>query len=673
MPIKKDILKQIEELRKEINKHNKYYYIDNNPQISDFEYDVLMKQLIELEKQYPEYITPDSPTQKVGGEPIKEFKTVTHKTPMKSLGNTYNEDDLREFDKKVRKDVGNSVEYCVEPKIDGVSISIIYENGTLLRAVTRGDGVKGDDVTTNIKTIRSLPMQLPKPLNIELRGEVYIKVSDFDRLNKEREEKGEKTFANPRNFTSGTLKTLDPKEVAKRPLRVFFYYIVDIENNNDIISLETHFKRLEYIKSLDLPVVEYYKLCKNLDEVIGYIDYFDKVKEELDYETDGMVLKVNSIAMQNELGYTSKEPKWAIAYKYPPKQVTTTIKDIIYQVGRLGSITPVAKVEPVSVSGSTVSSASLHNFDEIERKDVRIGDVVFIEKAGEIIPQVVKVVLEKRPADAKKIIPPTHCPSCNTKLVKDEGEVALRCPNYDCPEQKILRITYFASKEGMNIEGMGESYVRTFVKEGFINDIADIYELYKIRDKLKNLEGFGKKSIDNLMNSIDKSKQNTLDVLIKSLGIRYIGEKGSKVLAKRYKTIDDLMKAPSEELSSIYDVGKTMANSIVEFFQKKENALLIEKLKQSNVNTQASDEETIKVNTNINGKKFVITGTLPNLKRNDAKDLITKYGGEVTSAVTKKTNFVVAGDEPGSKLDKAKELGIPIITEEELIKMIEEN
>lgn len=666
----KNIKKEIDNLREEIRKHNKYYYIDNNPKISDFEYDILLKRLEELEKKHPEYISTDSPTQRVGGEAIDDFETVAHKIPMKSLGNTYDEDDLKEFDKRVKKDVGDDVYYSIEPKIDGVSISIVYQDGIFNQAITRGDGTKGDDVTLNIKTIKELPLKLNKKISgrMEVRGEVYIRDSDFVKLNTEREKQGQKTFANPRNFTAGTLKTLDPKEVAKRPLRVFLYYVVDLEEKLSK-KLDTHSSRLNFLKDLDLPVIEHYTVCKSLDEVIQFIEEFRKIKATLDYDTDGMVIKVDSITMQNELGYTSKEPKWAIAFKYPAKQATTIIKDIINQVGRLGSITPVAKVKPVLLSGTTVSSASLHNFDEIERKDVRINDTVFIEKAGEIIPQVVKVVLEKRPDDAMKIKPPSKCPVCDTSLVKDEGEVALRCPNYECPEQVVLRIAYFASKEGMNIEGMGESYVRRFIDAGLISDIADIYFLKDKREQLEALEGFGKKSVDNLLSSIDKSKNNPLYVFIKALGIRYIGEKGSRVLARKYYSVDDLMKASIEDLENIYDIGKIMAKSVYEFFRKDKNRSLINKLKDAGVNTK-SLEEKVELNEKIKGKKFVITGTLPTLKRSEAKELIIKYGGDVTSAVSKKTDYVVVGEDAGSKLDKAKKLDIKIISETELLELI---
>ncbi len=670
MAKEKNVKKEIEELRKEIREHNRRYYIENDPQISDFEYDILLKRLEELEKKYPEYVTPDSPTQRVGGEAIDDFKTVMHQIPMKSLGNTYNEEDLREFDKRVRKDVGNDVTYSVEPKIDGVSISIVYEDGLFKQAITRGDGTKGDDVTLNIKTIKELPLKLLKEVKgrMEVRGEVYIRDSDFVELNNKREERGEKTFANPRNFTSGTLKTLDPNEVAKRPLKVFLYYLVDIEESKSD-ELKTHSSRLEYMKELSLPVIEHNGVCNGIDEVIEFIEEFKKIKASLDYDTDGIVIKVDSIAKQNELGYTTKEPKWAIAFKYPAKQSTTIIEDIVNQVGRLGSITPVAKVKPVLLSGTTVSSASLHNFDEIERKDVRINDTVFIEKAGEIIPQVVKVVVEKRPEDAKKIKPPERCPSCDTQLVKDEGEVALRCPNYDCPEQVVLRISYFTSKDGMDIEGIGESYVRKFIKAGLINDIADIYYLKEKREKLESLEGFGKKSVDNLLTSIEKSKQNPLHMFIKALGIRYIGEKGSRVLARKYDTIDELMKASFEDLENIYDIGKIMAKSVYDFFREERNISLINKLKEAGVNTK-SLEEKVEDSDKLSGKKFVITGTLPTLKRNEAKELILKYGGDVTSAVSKKTDYVVVGEDAGSKLDKANKLGIKTISEAELLEML---
>ncbi len=667
---KSKVKKHIEELQEKIRFHNKMYYVENDPQISDFEYDIMLKELERLENQYPEYKSDNSPTQKVGGEPLDKFKTVQHKIPMMSLGNTYNQEDLMEFDKRVRKDVGDNVKYTVEPKIDGVSISIKFDNNTYKQAITRGDGKKGDDVTENIKTIRELPLKIYNEvnLNFEVRGEVYITISDFKNMNTDRENKGEKTFANPRNFTAGSLKNLNPKEVAQRKLRLFLYYLIEI-NEEIAIDLTTQKHRIKYIEKLGLPVIEHFKLCNNMKEVINYINDFEKIKDNLDYETDGMVIKVNSISMQEELGYTSKEPRWAISYKYPAKRATTRINDVIFQVGRLGSITPVAKVEPVSLSGTTVSSASLHNFDEIERKDVRVNDTVFIEKAGEIIPQVVQVIIEKRPSNTVKIKPPEKCPSCNTTLVKDEGEVAIRCPNYDCPEQVILRISHFASKNGMDIEGMGEKYVRIFYNNGIIKNISDIYKLEDKKEKIEKLEGFGKKSVNKLIKSIEKSKNQSLFVLLKALGIRHIGEKGARILSRKYDSLDKIMNATVDELSNIYDFGNKMAQSVYDYFHMENNLKFIQKLLESGINTK-SDEKSTKSNKDVFNKKFVLTGTLPNLKRDEAKKLITEHGGEVTTSVSKKTDYLVAGDDPGRKYDKAKELNINIIDEKQLLEII---
>ena len=654
---------RIEELVKLINYYNYMYYVENNPVISDYEYDKLYKELVELEEKYPEYKLPDSPTQKVGGQPLKEFKTVEHKIPMLSMDNTYSEEELIEFDARIKRmaDI-KEVDYVVELKYDGVAVSLHYENGEFVLGVTRGDGFRGDDITENLKTIKTLPLKIKYKQTIEVRGEVYMRKDDFEKLNRERKEKGEVLFANPRNATAGSLKLLDPKLVAQRNLQIFIYQ--GFLNNGP----NTHWEVLNFLKEIGFPVSSYRKHCKNIREVIDYCNEWENKRFSLPYNIDGMVVKVNSLDLQRTLGTTTKSPRWAVAYKFPAEQVSTLVKDVVVQVGRTGTLTPVAILEPVVVSGTTVSRATLHNFDEIKRLDVKIGDRVFIEKSGEIIPKVVKVIPEARTGKEKDIPIPEKCPVCGSMVVKDKEEVAIRCPNIRCPAQVKERIIHFASRDAMDIEGLGEKWVNILVDKGLLSDYGDIYYL-KYEDLIK-LERMGEKSVNNLLTAIEKSKTRPFANLIYAIGIRHVGIHASEILAEEFNSIDELKNAKIETLSSIQEIGPTIAESIVEFFTNEENLKVIEKLKRAGVKMKKEKAESKKdVLSNLT---FVITGTLKNYSRNEIQDYIKKLGGKVTDSVSKNTDYLICGNEPGSKLQKAQQLGIKIITEEEFEKLVKE-
>ena len=657
---KADAKKEIERLRKEINTHNYRYYVENNPVISDYEFDQLLKKLEELEKQFPDLITPDSPTQRVGEEAVEGFKSAEHKVPMLSLDNTYNFDELREFDERVKKNVGN-VEYIVEPKIDGAGIALLYENGILVRGATRGDGVIGDDVTLNLKTIHSIPLKLQGNIlnNVEVRGEVYMSVTGFKQLNKEQEKKGETVFANPRNAAAGSLRQLDPRIVASRPLDIFVYFISYSDK-----KFPTHDESIKALKQAGFRVNPLIKKVKDMNEVIKYCNDLEKKREALDYEIDGVVIKVNSIDKQNELGSTSKHPRWAISYKFEAKQATTQLRDIAVQVGRTGSLTPVAILEPVQVGGVIVSRATLHNFDELKRKDIRIGDNVLVERSGDVIPQVVKSITEKRTGKEKRKIIPKTCPVCGTTVVRKEGEVAVRCPNKMCPARLKWRLQYYASRDAMDIDHLGESTIDKLMDKGIIDNIADLYSLKK-EDILK-LEGFKEKSAQNLLDSIEKSKKQDLSRLIYGLGIRHVGKYAAQILASKYNSIDELAKASSEELKEIDGLGDKTAEAIGTFFATEENRDIIGRLKDIGVKTK----ETRKKDLPLQGRKFVFTGGLSTLTRPEASDLIKQKGGIVASSISRDISYVIVGDKPGSKYEKAKKLGLNIIDEEEFIKLV---
>jgi DNA ligase (NAD+) len=658
---KNEAKKEIAKLREEINHHNYKYYVENNPVISDYEYDVLLKKLEALEKQFPDLITPDSPTQRVGGEPLEGFKTVEHKVAMLSIDNAYSYDELKEFDERVKKNVGE-VDYVCEPKIDGLSVALLYESEVLVRGATRGDGVKGDEVTANLKTIHSIPLRLRGSTlkNVEVRGEVYFPVSAFKKFNKEQEKKGEQVFANPRNAAAGSLRQLDPHIVAARPLDAFLYYISYSDK-----EFQTHDKALEVLREAGFRINPLIKKVKNIEEAIAYCKNLEEKRETLDYEIDGVVIKVNSIAKQKELGSTIKHPRWMIAFKFTAKQATTKLSDIVIQVGRTGTLTPVAVLEPVQVGGVTVSRATLHNFDELRRKDIRIGDIVLVERSGDVIPQVVKSITEKRTGKEKARGIPKKCPVCGSDIVRTEDEVAVRCSNRLCPARLKWRVKYYASRDAMDIEHLGESTIDKLIEKELIDNVADIYSLKK--EDILTLEGFKDKSAQNLLDSIEKSKHQSLSRLIYALGIRHVGKYASQILASRYNSIDELAKASIEELKETFGLGDKTAEAIATFFASEENMELIRKLKDIGIKTK---EVRKAEDLPLKSKKFVFTGGLQSLSRPDASELVKQKGGIVASSVSKDVDYVVAGEEPGSKYEKAKKLGLKIINEGEFKKLV---
>ncbi len=656
---KKTAAKKIKQLRKELSHHNYKYYVENNPEISDYEYDQLLKELEKLEEEHPDLITPDSPTQRVGGEPLDEFQTVEHKKPMLSLANTYNEQELIDFDERVQKNVG-SVEYVVEPKIDGAGIALYYENGVFVRGATRGDGIKGDDITQNLKTIYSIPLRLQKDVlsTVEVRGEVFMTKSGFKEYNKEQIKQNKQPFANPRNAAAGSIRQLDPNIVANRPLDVFIYLLSYTET-----PFKTQEEVLDALKKAGFKTNPLSKKVKNITEAIKYCKKLEEKRDSLDYDIDGAVLKVNSIKKQEALGSTSKNPRWAISYKFAAQQATTVLKDIDIQVGRTGALTPVAILEPVDVGGVTVSRATLHNFDELKRKDIRIHDTVLVERSGDVIPQVVKSITEKRSGKEQKKPIPKTCPICNTPVKHVEGEVAIRCPNKMCPARLKWRMKYYASRDAMDIDHLGESTVDKLLDNNMVENVADLYDLSK-EDILK-LEGFKEKSAENLIESIQKSKNQDLSRLIYGLGIRHVGKYAAQLLAKRFSSIDELAEATEEELKEIDGLGEKSAEAIATFFTSEENISLINRLKEYGVNTESKQPET---NQSLQGKRFVFTGSL-NLSRSEAGDLVKELGGMVTSSVSKNVNYVVVGKNPGSKYEKAKKQGVPLLKEEEFLYM----
>ena len=669
------VKKKIESLRDEIRKHDYNYYILNQPTIGDERYDKLVKELEKLEAENPELITPDSPTQRVSKDLTKEFKAVKHKVPMLSLTNTYSEEELNDFDRRVREALpeNEKVEYTVEFKIDGASVSLNYINGMLKTAATRGDGIVGEEITANVKTIKSIPLKLtnreklPHKLNdIEVRGEIFMNIKDFIKLNKNRSERGEKLFANPRNSSAGTLKLLDAKEVAKRPLNNFVYTLISTEE-----ELKSQQQNLDILKKMGFRVNPHYKLCKNIDEVITVCRKFESMREKLEYEIDGAVVKVNSIKQQNILGSIAKSPRWAVAFKFKSRQAFTIINDITWQVGRTGAITPVAELEPVFLAGSTISRATLHNFDEIQRKDIRVGDKVVIEKGGDVIPKVVSVVLAERKKNSKPTKAPTKCPTCSSPLFKPENEVAYYCENTECPDQVKGRLEHFASRGAMDIEGLGEALIDLFVSKGFLRNHADIYKLKDVRYELIQIDRLGEKSVDNLLQSIEKSKNQPFDKVLFALGIRYVGAGAAKKLASHFNSIDNLMKAGVEEITSVYEIGESIANSVKQFFSNKSNIQAIQQLKKSGLQFASVKEKMqVKANTFFSNKTFVLTGTLNNFTREEAGLMIERLGGKVVSSVSKNTDFVLAGDKAGSKLTKAKDLSVKVLNEDEFTKLL---
>ena len=658
------IKEEISKLVSLLNKYSYDYYVEDNPQISDTEYDTLYKQLEKLEEKHPEFILENSPTQRVGDKVLDEFEKITHKVPMLSLSNTFSTEELREFDSRVKKLVPNDkVEYICELKIDGLAISINYENGKLVSAATRGDGTVGEDVTENIKTIFSIPKVLKDNRSFEVRGEVYLPRKSFELLNKERENNNEVLFANPRNAAAGSLRQLDSKITAKRRLSAFIYSIV---GDDSIISQE---HALNIAEDYELPVNPNFKLCKDIDEVISYINYWTENKKDLPYDIDGIVIKVNSYSTQEEVGYTQKSPRWATAYKFPEEELATKLLDVELSVGRTGIITPVAILDPIIISGSTVSKASLHNKDIINELDIHIGDMVVVKKAGEIIPKVVRVIKELRTEGTNKYIMPTICPSCKEQTYVKENNPFTRCKNPDCPDQNIRKIIHFASREALNIEGLGDKVVATLYEQGIISHTIDLFSLDRTR--LVSLDRMGEKSVDNLLNAIENAKQSSLDKVIFALGILNVGKKASKILAEKYLNLTNFMDATLDELINLDDVGQITTDSILDYLSDENNIRFINDLISIGMNPQYEIKE---VNTDniFAGKTVVLTGKLVELTRNEAKEYLEKNGAKVTGSVTSKTDLVIAGEKAGSKLAKAEQLGIEVINEEQFAIMVRE-
>ncbi len=665
---------ELKRLREEIDAHNYNYYVLAEPTISDYEFDKLLERLIQIEQQFPDLITPDSPSQRVGGTITKNFPTVTHKEPMMSLSNTYSPEELRDFVQRVQKDLRaeglGEPEFACELKFDGVAVSLIYQSGLFVQGATRGDGTTGDDITPNLKTIPTIPLRLKSTSNkkahallnheVEVRGEVFMMKKDFETLN----EQSEKKFANPRNATAGTLKQQDSREVAKRKLTFSAYFL-----SSDALSDEvSHWERLNLLQSLGFNVSTHRTLATTLEQIESFLSLWEEKRDTLPFDIDGAVIKVNSIRQQKMLGATTKAPRWAIAYKFSARQAETTLRSVTYQVGRVGTITPVAELEPVFLAGSTISRSTLHNFDEIVRLDLHIGDRVVLEKSGDVIPKVVRVVVEKRPIDARPIFPPTHCPACQMPLVKPEGEVNLYCPNEDlCPAQIQGRILHYASRHAMDIENLGEAIVEQLLNTRLIRDVADIYSLEKAR--LVELERFGEKSAQNLLEAIEASKSRPLERLLFGLGIRHVGLATARILARKFPSIDALASASLEALEQTEEIGGTIAKSVFDFFRKFSTLDLIEKLKRAGVNMKGEKSETIE-SAHFTGKSVVFTGTLKTLSREKASEEVLKRGGKVSGSVSKKTDYVVAGSEAGSKLEKAQALGVKILSEAEFLVLL---
>ena len=661
---------QIDSLVAELNQHTYNYYVLAMPTIADYEFDQKLEELSKLEKEHPAFADPNSPTQKVGGDITKNFITVKHKWPMLSLGNTYNEQDLRDFDERVKKAIGEDFNYVCELKFDGLSISLTYENGILARAVTRGDGTQGDDVTNNIKTIHTIPHQVKGeeiPAVFEIRGEVFMHRAAFERLNKEREELGEVAYANPRNFAAGTVKMQDSKEVSKRPLDCFLYAL-----NSDKQLFKTHWESLQTVKKWGFHVSEHSHLKNNIDEVLAFISHWENERFKLSYDIDGIVIKVNSYAQQQELGFTAKSPRWAISYKYKAAEVQTIVEKVTYQVGRTGAVTPVANLKPVLLAGTTVKRATLHNADEIIRLDLHENDTVFVEKGGEIIPKIIKVNKELRQPNALPIIYVTKCPECATELIRKEGEVAFYCPNDEgCPPQIVGKIQHFIGRKAMNIDGLGDETIETFYQKGLVKHISDLYTLYEKAADLKTIERFGEKSIENMLKGITDSKQMPFEKVLFGLGIRYVGETVARKLARGVKNIDHLQIASIEELTAIDEIGERIAESIREYFSKPEHLRQIELLKAAGLQFEIQ-ESTIKLQSEkLIGKTFVISGVFEKYSREELKALIEENGGKILSGISAKLDYLVAGDNMGpSKLEKANKLNVPLISEAELLGFI---
>ncbi|HEY1687209.1 MAG TPA: NAD-dependent DNA ligase LigA [Tepidisphaeraceae bacterium] len=667
---------RIEKLRDELNRHNYLYYVENKPDISDQQYDRLMHELIDLEKAHPELDSPDSPSHRVGEQPIDSFKSVTHAVRMMSIDNTYSEGELRAFDERVRKILGNNgqdglfgdgkIAYVLEPKVDGTAVSLRYENSVLVLAATRGNGVVGDDITTNARTIRTVPLKLQGknvPEVLEIRGEVFMNNAEFQKINAEREKLGEEVYKNPRNLTSGTLKLLDSRIVASRKLRFIAHGMGQV----DPLPAVGYWEWIKLVQSWGLPVTEHTSRCHGIEEAIKGVEKFADVRGKLPYQTDGMVLKVDSLTDRQTLGETSKAPRWVIAYKYQAEQMQTKLLGVRWQVGKGGNLTPVADLEPVFIAGTTVKRASLHNIEQIHEKDIRIGDTIVVEKSGEVIPYVVQVVKEKRPRGAEPIEPPSKCPSCGEKAVKEEGTPYIRCVNPECPEQFKEKLRWYCGRNQMDIEEIGEKLIDQLVDTGLVKTFADLYHLTK--EQLTKLERLGEKSAQNILDAIAASKARGLDKLLAGLGIRHVGNRVAFILASNFGSLDAIGSATAKQLSAIHEIGDVIAQSVHDFFHSPAGKHTIQKLQAAGLDPQM---KVVAKNENLplSGKSIVVTGTLPTLKRHEIEELILANGGKAAGSVSKKTAFVIAGEDAGSKLDKAREIGVEVIDETEFLKRI---
>ncbi|WP_261134340.1 NAD-dependent DNA ligase LigA [Bacillus sp. Marseille-Q3570] len=655
---------QIEELSNLLNQYNYEYHVLDKPSVPDAEYDQKLHELIKLEQEFPQFRTEHSPTQRVGGEPLDAFRKVEHRSPMLSLGNAFNEQDLRDFDRRVRDGVGGKVQYVCELKIDGLAVSLLYENGRFARGATRGDGTIGEDITNNLKTIRSIPLRLKEDATLEVRGEAFMPKASFEKLNEAREKEGVEVFANPRNAAAGSLRQLDPKIASRRNLDIFVYGAGNYEGRN----VESHSESLDYLEELGFKTNPEWKRCETIDEVIEYVNGWVERRPDLNYEIDGIVIKVDSLDQQDELGTTVKSPRWAVAYKFPAEEVVTRLEDIELTVGRTGVVTPTALLEPVQVAGTTVKRASLHNEDLIREKDIKIGDYVIVKKAGDIIPEVVNVIEEKRTGEEQDFHMPTHCPECESELVRIEDEVALRCINPKCPAQIREGLIHFVSRNAMNIDGLGEKVITQLFNENLIKDVADLYELK--REELLQLERMGEKSVDNLLKAIETSKDNSLEKLLFGLGIRNVGAKAARTLAENFETMENLQEATREDITSIHEFGEIIADSVVVYFDKPEVTQLLDHLREVGVNMEYKGlkrSETENIDSPFSGKTIVLTGKLLQLSRNEAKSEIEKLGGKVTGSVSKNTDLVIAGEDAGSKLTKAEKLGIEVWNEDTFV------
>lgn len=668
MPADNKIADKARKLREKLLDADYKYYILAKPDIDDYTYDIMMKDLLGIESEFPELKTPESPTQRVGSDLSNDFPTVNHEIPMLSLSNSYDENDLDEFDKRINNLLnGEKYKYVCELKFDGIAVSLTYKNGVFTQGATRGDGVRGDNITANLKTVRAIPLQLDKKIDLEVRGEVFFMLKDFFRINEEQEAEGRPRYANPRNTAAGSLKLKDSREVASRRLNMFCYNMRYL-NDQEQKKLKTHSGNLELLRLLKFPINNFTKVVNSISEVKSFCEEIESKRDSLPYEIDGVVIKLDSLEQQSKVGTIAKSPRWAIAYKFKAKQAVTKLRSITLQVGRIGTITPVAELEPVFLAGSTISRATLHNSDEIERKDIREGDYVKIEKGGDVIPKVVEVVLEQRPKNSKPFKMPEKCPVCGTALHRPEGEANHYCTNSLCPAQVQGRMEHFVARTAMDIEGLGFQILEKFIQLGYLKDITDIYKLKGKVKELKSLERFGEKSIDNILGSIERSKERPFEKVLYAIGIRHVGERTARVLAKHFKSVDNIIAASKEEIESIHEIGPRIAESVYDFFRTKSNLQMIKKLRDAGLNFEM--EVIANASNKLEGLTFVVTGTLEKYKREEVEELIETLGGKAASSVSKKTSYVLAGAEAGSKLKKAESLGVKVIDEVEFDKLI---